>query len=144
MSTAVATAERAEIAPTKFLNPLTIDTTAAAVARLDDLVTGFIDEATGHVEDEMRRMMRRREVSAAVRGILQTKTDLDRAVPQSIEMGIPQIGTASIDGERPDLIKWYKTLNRAMPDAEVEKAVDAILDPYREQLKPKATKAKGK
>lgn len=143
MSTAVATAERTEIAPTKFLNPLTIDTTAAAVARLDDLVTGFIDEATGHVEDEMRRMMRRREVSAAVRGILQAKNDLDQAVPQAMEMGIPSMGTSAIEGERPDLIKWYKTLNRAMPDADVEKVVEGILEPYRKQLvEPK--KAKGK
>ena len=142
MSTAVAPAPPAEIAK-PLVNPLTIDTTAVAVARLDNLVNGFIDDAVGQIDSEIDRMMRRREVAASVRGILRVKASLDEAVAAAAESGMPELVAMTLDGERADLVAMYQTLNPAQPAEKVGEVVDKLLDGYREQLKPKP-KTRGK
>lgn len=137
---AVATTEKeteiAKPAPKPIVNPLMLDATAVAVARMDGLVTGFIEDAVGQIDDEVTRMMRRREVSSAVRGIIRVKKALDEAVAGVAETGMPELVLMTLDGEREDLLTMYRTLNPAAEDDKIEEVVEALMEGYRGKLTP--------
>lgn len=112
-----------------FHNPLDLD---APADRIEAAVTAMIDSAVGAVEDEIRAMIRRREVAAAVRSIRRVKAQLDE-----IRDGVPGVGLAGLasDGYRADLIGWFKVVNPAAGEAAVAGVVDAFLGSYQEAKK---------
>lgn len=133
MSTELATQETA-VAPSTFVNPLGLD---AAADRIDALVNDMIDAAVGTIDDEIRRMTRRRIVAAAVRGIRAAKEELD-----GMDKTLP--GTEFlVDSHRQELIDRFRAINESADQTAIEETVDAFLAGYRGEDKP-AAKKRGK
>lgn len=133
MSTMLATTD-APVAT--FVNPLTIDTTAD---RIDQAVNALIDSAVGTVEDEMKRIARRREVAAAIRGIRLAKADLDEVSEVDADLGLANL---TIDGHRPELLRMFAVLNPAAGEKAIVPVVDALLDGYKAKFEKPEVKAK--
>lgn len=132
MNATLATTEKASVAiPDGFVNPLTIDD---AVSRVDGVVNAMIDGAVGHVENEIKGTMRRREVAAAVRGILRTRTTLEEMIADPA--GMKELTLMAIDGERANLLSMFSTVNPAASFAAVASVVDGLLEKCRGKLFP--------
>lgn len=130
MSTTLATADTTAVAVRgEFVNPLTID---EAMTRVDTVVNEMIDGAVGHVESEVKRMMRRREVSAAVRGILATRTTLEEMIANPD--GLKELTLMAIDGERANLLSMFSMVNPAASFEVVAGVVDGLLEKCRSNL----------
>lgn len=147
---ALATAEapaKAVAVPNGFVNPLTLDD---AMSRVDNVVNEMIDGAVGHVESEIKGMIRRREVAAAVRGILRTRTTLERMIADPA--GMKELTLMAIDGERANLLSMFSLVNPAASFEAVVTVVDGLLDRLKgnlfsepteeEPVKPKRGKGK--
>jgi hypothetical protein len=132
MSTTLATTAPAAT----FVNPLAIDEPAD---RVDQAVTAMIDSAVATVEDEVKRMIRRREVAAAVRGIRRAKADLDEVNQADADLGLAAL---TIDGHRAELLRMFATLNPAADTAAVAQTVDAVLAGYKAKFERPEAKAK--
>lgn len=131
-----ALAPAAPAAVATFVNPLTIDATAD---RIDQAVNALIDSAVSTVEDEMKRIARRREVAAAVRGIREAKADLDAITELDAQVGMADL---IIAGKKPDLGEMFRTLNPAAEQKQIDAVVDALLDGYKAKFETPAAKAK--
>lgn len=115
------------------INPLTIDGT---VQRIDAAVAAMVETVVGGIEDEISRAVRRRDVAAAVRGILATRDELDRATAGPVL--VPGLIAMAIDGCRPDLIGLFRRLNPVAVAGRIDEVVDKILAEYLDKVRPAA------
>lgn len=115
--------------PSNFVNPLSID---AAADKLDNLLSAMVDSAVGTINDEIRRMIRQREVAAAVRGIRRTKNHLDAMREQDNGLGVFNL---SVLAQRPDLVDMFRVINPTAADVDVATVVDSFLGQYAEETK---------
>lgn len=125
--TTPAAALAAEAVPV-WRNPLDVD---GHVEKVEVAVNRMVDAVVGHVEDEIERAVRRREVAGACRRILDARDTL-----AAIDGDLPGLLRFTTDGVRADLVKAFKTLNPTAADETVAAAVDGFLQPYREKTDP--------
>lgn len=118
------------------VNPLAID---VSIERVDAAVNEMIESAVGHVESELKRHARRREVAAAVHNIRRTRDELDglAADPLSgLVLGL------RVDSARTELSDLFRVLNPAAADEAIASVVDQALSGYAAE--PETKRKKGK
>ncbi len=125
-----------------FIDPLSAD---VALSRVDAVVNEMIEGAVGHFEDDLKRIMRRREVAACVRGILSTRNQLEATLADAEKTGMTGLAGMVIDGAKDELVRMFTVINPTTDVTKIEATVDTVLAGFRERIpQVEETKKRGK
>jgi hypothetical protein len=122
MSTEIAERSPAEVA--EIANPFSIDCTGT---RIETVIDNLVDRVVGEAETEIKRVMERRRIAAAVRGILAVKHDLGNLGTLADISGATKL---FVNGRRDDLIRQFKIINPGASPEQISEVVDGLLRPY--------------
>lgn len=113
--------------PPQFVDPLALDT---QMARVDKAVNDIIDGSVSHIEDEITRIMRRREVASAVRRVHFLRNELGEIVKSG--MGSEMINTY-VDGVAAEMQEQFKHINPGADPKLIEAAVEKTIAAFRQE-----------
>lgn len=121
MNTEIAIEQKTTI----ITNPITIAETAD---RVDNAIAIMVEQCVDQIEDEVTRIVRRREVSAAIRGILRYKKELEELKTEPILA--PALFLMAVEGMRPDLENMFRKINPKAADTAIKQIVEDTVREY--------------